>query len=456
MRTIEPKENPYISDKMTEYDTLLKSKIREEFKDSLDQKYSQLVNEVENPSDDRQFISNLALNIGIPVMVNFIKRKERKTYEIALILNEIPKIVGVKGSDKFIQDKARQWKDENKWIDDTYLVTKRQLLNSSESDEFKILIPEDYKGKIYSNSSFLKIDSLPELVGILRANKYDTSILSEWLKALTLVAREFPRLAYETHMEINAKQQQQRILQLEAPMQVQEQEKEYQRKARERIAPTLFRMKPDRPETRGYLYAFASAPDAVQFKIKIGRCNKPKQRNTQQNNSHADDVDYFICLPVFDAYLAERFLHRILQQCNFLHHNREFYRISVERATDVVKKTVAILDQGVNEIFVPSIQDARQNYIDGNLDLPDPDDAESPRASDEEDECEDLVLKITNRITDRPLPCTITMNRLEKHIRECTVNTSMEEFMILAQNHRTIITELKRSGRWDKITFATK
>ena len=67
MRTIEPKENPYISDKMTEYDTLLKSKIREEFKDSLDQKYSQLVNEVENPSDDRQFISNLALNIGIPV-----------------------------------------------------------------------------------------------------------------------------------------------------------------------------------------------------------------------------------------------------------------------------------------------------------------------------------------------------------------------------------------------------
>ncbi len=95
------------------------------------------------------------------------------------------------------------------------LVEKCKWVSAGCDPALIIKLPNGYNGRIINTSLFLKLEGIVELVPVLKANKYDVTILNQWLKSLTLVAREFPRIAYETHMEINARKQQQRILQLE-------------------------------------------------------------------------------------------------------------------------------------------------------------------------------------------------------------------------------------------------
>ena len=184
-------------------------------------------------------------------------------------------------------------------------------------------------------------------------------------------------------VQYQLKEQQARILLLESPKEDKQKIYEMECLAREGVVNTLFSVKPDRIERSGYIYAYADQADIVQFKIKLGRTNKIKRRETEHNSSHAEDNKYLICVPVFDAELAEKFLHRILQQCRYIHYNREFYRLTKERAIDVVKETKRLLDIAIETIYKPAIEDARKNYINGHMRInieeqPEEDDTEPP------------------------------------------------------------------------------
>lgn len=346
------------------YELLLREKVNNKFKDKLDREYFNLLQDIDL-SDDRQVILKLCEHAGITTVINITGTDTDKEYEVGILWNQIPRIVGVKGTNKELQDRASDWK-RMKWVEPSHLTTYKDFKGSECTfGTFKVLA-DNFKGQIQDKSIILKIEGIVELVTILKHNRYDVSILTQWTRILTLVSREFPRLAYETYMEINMREQQARIKQLEVP-QVSKYKMECD--ARANITPGLFSVTPDRPENKGYLYAYASASDQVQFKIKLGRTSKPKERNVIQNNSHSENNPYLVCVPVFDAKLAEYFLHQILQQCRYLHHNREFYRLSKERAIDAVHQTKYLLDQGVKNIYEPAIMDAQVNYISGKMEV---------------------------------------------------------------------------------------
>lgn len=366
------------------FNNILKKKIREEFRQELPEKYWSLIDGVENPTDDREVISKLALDAGIPVIMSEIEKRGRKSYEIGVLWNEMPKLVGITGTAKQIRDKASDWKKDS-WVSEEKVISKKEwtVSNAGLQPRVQFYIPEGYTGRITGASNFLNIDAIPKLLVNLQRNKYNTIVIEEWLNALTKVTRELPMLALETHNEL--KDTQLKLLQIPSSSQ-----SEADKRAREKIAPTLFHSKPDRKEFAGYIYAFASESDLISFKVKLGRCNKPKVRNTAQNNSHADNVDYLICLPVHDAFLAEKILHRTLQQCKYLWYNREFYYLTKDRAIDIVKKVSNILTSMLTDIYQPAVEDAKELYINDKIQITNKEDNMSEEDSDEESPSESI------------------------------------------------------------------
>ncbi len=80
---------------MDDFNALLKQKIRQEFHEQLPEKYWNLIDGVENPSDDREILCKLALDAGIPVIININEKNSKKSYDIGILWNEMPKLVGV-------------------------------------------------------------------------------------------------------------------------------------------------------------------------------------------------------------------------------------------------------------------------------------------------------------------------------------------------------------------------
>lgn len=184
------------------FNNILKQKIREEFQGELPEKYWNLIEGVENPTDDREILMKLALDVGIPVIMNTFEKNGRKNYNLGILWNEMPKLVGVAGTAKQIQDIAHNWFSKNEWVEKDNLIEKSRWSTSVNSTEVILRLPEGYKGRILSNSKFVKLEGIIDLIPILKSNKYNINILSQWLKTLTLVSREYPRLAYETHMRV--------------------------------------------------------------------------------------------------------------------------------------------------------------------------------------------------------------------------------------------------------------
>lgn len=67
---------------------------------------------------------------------------------------------------------------------------------------------------------------------------------------------------------------------------------------------------------------------------------------------------------VHDAKLAENLLHQTLQLNRFLHHNREFYRMSKERAIEVVKEVQNIMIYAIDHIYKPTL--GKGTYSEGS------------------------------------------------------------------------------------------
>lgn len=196
----------YIMNDQIIYNVLLSNNIKAEFKEELSPKYYDIIDSMDNPSDDRELIKILALRSNIPVMIIYKVIRTRKTYEIAILWNQLPRMVNYTGIGKASIDKAAKWKSRG-WINEDKLVEKRELEGTADSavpsNECVLHVPEGFTGQIQSKSLFIKLDGLVELIPILRVNNYDVMILTEWVKALTYVVREFPRIAYETTVQFN-------------------------------------------------------------------------------------------------------------------------------------------------------------------------------------------------------------------------------------------------------------
>lgn len=89
-------------------------------------KYWNLIESVENPSDDREILCKLAYEAGIPFVVQSIEKRERKTYNVGILWNELPRLVGVTGTVKAMQTKASDWITKYKWISEEILIEKVQ------------------------------------------------------------------------------------------------------------------------------------------------------------------------------------------------------------------------------------------------------------------------------------------------------------------------------------------
>ncbi len=199
------------------FKSLLKEKIRREFHQKLPERYWSLLQTVENPSDDREILRKLALDAGIPIIMRFFTNNSgRNDYEIGILWNEVPKLVGVQGSAKQIRDKAAEWK-RSKWVESDFLIEKSLwegsgeypepldapqtaqngdnlnaghmpsvaggALNTTETAQNDIqegarqalstfvAAREDYSGRITDKSIFLKLEGIPELLFNLNGSK---------------------------------------------------------------------------------------------------------------------------------------------------------------------------------------------------------------------------------------------------------------------------------------------
>ncbi len=352
-----------------QFKSLLKQKIRKVFHQKLPEKYWNLIDGVENPMDDREILCKLALDAKIPVIISYHNKNGEIDYDIGILWNEIPKLVGVTGTAKQIRDKAHDWKTQ-KWVESEFLLEKSkwfeqgkilraQAQNAAETAQndasegawhmprtFSVALPDGYSGQIQDKSVFLKLDGIPELIFNLKrqSDKYNISILAEWLKAMTLAARELPRVAYETHVEINNARE------LAA--------KEEQLREARRINIEQ-RITVDRIPRRGYIYAKASPMNYPLLATKFGRASEKDSRLCTYNTGVPIGETYLVILPVEDAILAENILFRFLDAQNLrITPRREWFLITNKDAVNLIHKVANM----TNNIFA-TLDDATENYI---------------------------------------------------------------------------------------------
>jgi len=328
---------------MSTFNDILKQKIRDEFHEQLPEKYWNLIDGVENPSDDREILCKLALEAGIPFVVQFIEKRGRKTHNVGILWNELPKLVGVTGTPKQVQDKTRDWV-KNGWIKDEILIEKGKLLNSGNIPEFKFESPAGYKGRIYSNSKYIFIDGLAPLTAILSANKYNVTILNEWLKSLTLVTREFPRLAYETHVEINAIQHQHQL-------QIQQQQHASMHQQLEAQQQQI-KLLEERPLQLPVVTEEMEKQIKLLQQLAINTAEKYKPRNIKKNWIYVVSTNEFSKDGIFKIGIASDFEKRMGEYLTHYPAIVEIFKVQTKNV-DIIEKAIKQIAKRNDIKFVP-------------------------------------------------------------------------------------------------------
>ncbi len=467
------KENTNISNNMDSKDNMfnniLKEKIRNKFYNKLPEKYWDLIDSVENPSDDREIISKLALDAGIPIVVNKIEND----YEIGVLWNEMPKMVGVKGTDKYIRDKAKDWK-RDKWVENTELVSYRDFkrgclgatsqnieesnagsgatsqniekLNAWSGATSYIIKSENYNGRLTDASIFLKLDGISELIYTLKRNRYDITILNQWLKTLTLVSREFPRIALETHHEIMLKQQQDQIKLLQAPPSDAIQ-KEADYIARKKLANKIFSSKPDTTKDNGYVYIYATKEQLVRILVKIGKANDVQKRKQQHNCSQADNGELLLHLPVWNATLCESIIHKMLKRSKILHYSGEFFRLPQEVAKDTVTSIVNKINSMMIDEFPKCVNATKHMYINGDFDIEEvPSDTDIDEDDIDEESPSESIKKAVESLLRNKKYALLTEDKFKK-LLESHFKTAFDEALNMVKEEHLFEVNQTRN-RW--------